>query len=139
MLLSSVTSSEWANTRPPSFLIVCATSVRRDSRRAPIATCTPRRASSNAVAAPMPDDAPVMIAVFPCDSAISQLDGQRGEAAHADGVDARAAFRLDLVVGEALPELLEDDPALEARQRGAETEMRAMTEREHGLSVSLEV
>jgi hypothetical protein len=59
----SVTSSACANAVPPSASICFATCSIRGTRRAPSATRQPWRASSSAVAAPIPDEAPVTIAV----------------------------------------------------------------------------
>ena len=55
----SVTSAGTARTRPPSALILAATSSRRSTRRASSATAAPCRARATAVAAPMPLLAPV--------------------------------------------------------------------------------
>ncbi len=57
----SATSSEWANASPPVSLMTVATFSHRSARRAPSATGNPAAARAVAVAAPMPDEAPVTI------------------------------------------------------------------------------
>ena len=59
---ASVTSRGSATASPPSARISSTISWHFSTRRAPSATGNPRRASSTAVAAPMPDDAPATIA-----------------------------------------------------------------------------
>jgi len=56
----SVTSQAMAMARPPSRLMVSASSWHLSMRRAARATCMPARAQARAVAAPMPLEAPVM-------------------------------------------------------------------------------
>ena len=68
-----------------------------------------------------------------------QLQRQRREAAHADRVHARDPARLDPVVREAPPELLEHDPALEPRERRAQAEVRALAEGDARVGVAAQV
>src|SRR5438046_963661 len=96
------TSSGCVKTLPPAAPAVAATSARRSSRRAPMATRQPSAAKATAVAAPTPEDAPVMKAVRvsliassrrdeerSCRAySLGELDRQRREPAHVDGVDA---------------------------------------------------
>ncbi|SKT46036.1 Uncharacterised protein [Mycobacteroides abscessus subsp. abscessus] len=58
---ASVTSSGNATASPPSERIFSTSSVNLSTRRAPSATGKPLPASSIAVAAPMPDEAPAMM------------------------------------------------------------------------------
>jgi len=53
-------SATIADTRPPAAVISAAASWSRSARRAQITSAAPSRASRNAVARPMPADAPVI-------------------------------------------------------------------------------
>src|SRR5215475_11969910 len=63
--LASVTSVSIANASPPAALITRAVSFARSPIRSTHATRAPSAASRFAVAAPIPDPAPVMSATFP--------------------------------------------------------------------------
>ncbi len=108
----------------------------RSVRRAPSATDQPSAPKRRAIAAPMPDEAPVTSArplraltAHAARAPWVKLDRQRREAAHVHRVDARDAAGVDLVVRAGAPDLLERDAALEPRQRRAEAEVRAVAER----------
>ena len=91
------------------------------------------------MAAPIPDEAPVTIAVRGARAHAAKRDRQRREAAHVDRVDAHDARRLDLVVGSRRSDLLERDAPLEPRERRAETEVRALAEGQARLGVAQHV
>src|SRR5258708_5131716 len=76
----SVTSVGTAIAWPPASVIACTCASNSSARRAASATRAPRRASSRAVAAPIPELAPVIIAtssICDCDMAPSLSDLHR--------------------------------------------------------------
>ncbi len=59
--------------RPPELLISCASSSMISMRRATRMTCTPSEASFLDIAEPIPPEAPVISAIFPCQSVINLI------------------------------------------------------------------
>src|SRR6056297_43225 len=69
----------------------------------------------------------------------SDSDRKMREAAYVHGVDPNRCLRLHAIVRKPPPPLLQSDPALQTRQRRAQTEMRPLAEREHRAAVAAEV
>src|SRR5579863_3122493 len=141
----------WAS--PPASLMPVATASHGCTRRAPRTTRWPAAASAAAVAAPIPDEAPATIAPRRSGWATKRRrgtgrdprsagrdgGGEAGEAPHVDGVHPTGALGVDVVVGHAGHELLEDDARLESGQGGAQAEVAATPEADELGGVAPEV
>src|SRR5271166_1263769 len=143
---SSARSRGNATASPPASRMAAAVASQVTTRRAPRTTGWPAAASARAVAAPMPEEAPVTTAGrrsgWRSKRATSTRPGRRGqcgESPDVDGVHPLGARLVDLVVGDRADQLLEGDAPLEARQSGAHAEVAPTAETEDRRVVAVEL